>query len=53
MEYIKNWLVWRKKEVIFAITILLVALLSFGLGYLANREFNHAPIVIEETGGGH
>lgn len=38
-----------KKEIIFALTIFLVATLSFGLGYLANREFNHAPIVIEKT----
>jgi hypothetical protein len=28
-----------------------VAALSFGLGYLANREFNHAPIIIEENAG--
>lgn len=38
-----------KKEIIFALIIFLVATLSFGLGYLANREFNHAPIIIEKN----
>jgi len=45
----RNWLVYRKKEVIFALIIFFVAALSFGLGYLANREFNHAPIIIEQN----
>ncbi len=26
----------------------IVASLDFALGYLANREFNHAPIIIEK-----
>ena len=43
-----NWIIFHKKEVIFGLIIFLVAALSFGLGYLANREFNHAPIIIEE-----
>lgn len=49
----RNWLAHHKKEVVFALIIFFVAALSFGLGYLANREFNHAPIVIEqiERGG--
>ncbi len=38
-----------KKEIIFAAILLLVSTLSFGLGYLANREFNHAPIVIQKS----
>lgn len=46
---LRDWLVWYKKEIIFALTIFLTAALSFGLGYLANREFNHAPIVIEQA----
>jgi hypothetical protein len=46
----KNWLTFRKKEIIFALIIFFVAALSFGLGYLANREFNHAPIIIEKAG---
>ena len=41
-------LIKYKKELILAGIIFLVASLSFGFGYLANREFNHAPIVIEK-----
>jgi hypothetical protein len=37
-----------KKEFILAGIIFMVATLSFGLGYLANREINHAPIIIEK-----
>jgi hypothetical protein len=36
-----------KKEAILGAIIFLITSLSFGFGYLANREFNHAPIVIE------
>lgn len=45
---IKTWFAEHKKEVVFAAIIFLVSSLSFGLGYLANREFNHAPIIIEK-----
>ena len=45
----RDWFVFRKKELVFALIIFLVASLSFGLGYLANREFNHAPIIIEKA----
>jgi hypothetical protein len=44
----RDWVLFHKKEVIFALIIFVVATLSFGLGYLANREFNHAPIIIEK-----
>lgn len=37
----------HKKEIIFAVIIFLVATISFALGYLANRELNHTPIIIE------
>lgn len=47
----QSWFVNRKKEIIFAVIIFLVAATSFGLGYLANREFNHAPIIIEYKTG--
>lgn len=40
-----------KKEIIFATILFLVSTLSFGLGYLANREFNHAPIIIQKIAG--
>lgn len=46
---IRDRLVFYKKEFIFALIIFLVSSLSFGLGYLANREFNHAPIIIEKA----
>jgi hypothetical protein len=48
MEKIRAWIIWHGKEIAFLIIIFLVASLSFGLGYLANRELNHAPIIIEK-----
>ncbi|MFA6354339.1 MAG: hypothetical protein WCX12_01485 [Candidatus Paceibacterota bacterium] len=48
MSRIRGWVETRKKEVIFVLILFFVAALSFGLGYLANRELNHAPIVIEK-----
>lgn len=36
------------KGLILAGVIFLVSSLSFGLGYLANREIDHAPIIIED-----
>lgn len=44
----RDWILFHKKEVIFAAIIFIVAVVSFGLGYLANREYNHAPIIIEQ-----
>ena len=38
----------HKKQIIFGAILFLVSSLSFGAGYLANREFNHAPIIIEK-----
>ncbi len=38
----------RKKWILLAAALFLTATLSFALGYLANREFNHAPIIIEK-----
>ena len=37
-----------RRELIFALIIFLVSSLSFGLGYLANREFSRASIIIEK-----
>lgn len=37
-----------QKEFIFCSIIFLTATISFALGYLANREFTHAPIIIEK-----
>jgi len=51
IQTIKDWLIERKREVALGILLFLVATTSFGLGYLTNREFNHAPIVIEKRSG--
>lgn len=48
MAKLSEFLNLHRKEVVFGLIIFLVASLSFGLGYLANREFNHAPIIIEK-----
>ncbi len=45
---VREWSRAHTRELIFAAIIFLVASLSFGLGYLANRELNHATIVIEK-----
>ena len=46
---IRVWKARYAREIAFLTIIFLVALLSFGLGYLANRELSHAPIVIEQN----
>jgi len=43
----KDFFAQHKRELVFALIIFLVATLSFALGYLANRELNRTPIVIE------
>ena len=48
VETLKNWSNFYKKEVVFVLVVFLTASLSFGLGYLANREFSHASIFIEK-----
>lgn len=48
MEFLKNWATFYKKEILFISIVFLTASTSFALGYLANREFNHAPIMIEK-----
>jgi hypothetical protein len=48
IEKIKIWFWLRGKLVAFCAIIFVVTSLSFGLGYLANREFSHAPIIIEK-----
>ena len=49
MDKLRDWIKFYKREIIFALIIFLVASLSFGLGYLANREFSRAPIIIEKS----
>ena len=48
MEFIKNQLIFYKKEIIFVLAMFLAASTSFAFGYLANREFSHEPIIIEK-----
>ncbi|MGB7957273.1 MAG: hypothetical protein WCF77_00300 [Minisyncoccia bacterium] len=48
MDYLKNWAIFYKKQLLFALIIFLIASTSFAFGYLANREWSHAPIVIEK-----
>jgi len=45
---IKEWIKENQKNIILGLLLLLTATLSFGLGYLTNREFTHAPIIIEK-----
>ncbi|MBI5306614.1 hypothetical protein HZB04_03460 [Candidatus Wolfebacteria bacterium] len=44
----KEWLKENQKNIFLTFLIILIATLSFGLGYLSNREFNRAPIIIEK-----
>ena len=45
---IKEWVGERRRKIILIAFAILIATLSFGLGYLTNREFSRAPIVIEK-----
>lgn len=45
---ISEWFSLHKKEALLGAIVFLAASISFALGYLANREFNHAAIVIEK-----
>jgi hypothetical protein len=47
-EKINIFLASYKKQIILGAIVFLISSLSFGAGYLANREFNHAPIIIEK-----
>jgi len=48
VEKIRIFFARYKKQIIFGAIIFLTSSLGFGAGYLANRELNHAPIVIEK-----
>jgi hypothetical protein len=48
IQRLKDWYFFHRKEVFFGAIIFLVSSLSFAAGYIANREFNHAPIIIEK-----
>ena len=44
---ILEWTGENKKDAILFLLIFLISSLSFGLGFLVNRELTHAPIIIE------
>lgn len=46
--FLKNWINENKKDILLVVLIFLIAFLSFGFGYLTNREFTHAPIIIQK-----
>lgn len=48
VEKIKMWIRLHKKEVVFSTILFMASSLSFATGYLVNREFNHAAIIIEQ-----
>jgi len=48
MNNLKDWIIENRKDIIIFLLIFLMCSISFGLGYLVNREFNHAPIIIEK-----
>lgn len=48
MDSFKLLIAEHKKDILVFLLAFLISSLSFGLGYLVNREFNHAPIIIEK-----
>lgn len=44
---------FQKRKIILGVVVFIIASLSFGLGYLANHAFNHAPIIIEKCAAAH
>ncbi|KKR88912.1 MAG: hypothetical protein UU85_C0001G0101 [Candidatus Wolfebacteria bacterium GW2011_GWA2_42_10] len=48
---IKEWIKENQRNIFIILLIILIGTLSFGLGYLTNRELsknNRAPIIIEK-----
>lgn len=43
------WLKRYRKEIIFALIIFLTSTISFGAGYLVNRETHPTQIIIEKN----
>ncbi|MDD5710717.1 MAG: hypothetical protein PHV43_01275 [Candidatus Colwellbacteria bacterium] len=39
----------KKQSFLMGLSIFLLVLLAFGLGYLAGLNFDHAPIIIEKA----
>lgn len=51
MEDLRNNLrnLLRKSHVQIGLIVFLISLLSFGIGYIFGRDFNPAPIIIEQN----
>ncbi|KKU91434.1 MAG: hypothetical protein UY23_C0001G0040 [Candidatus Jorgensenbacteria bacterium GW2011_GWA1_48_11] len=49
MSSIKFWFRERGKWILFWLFLIVLVSMSFGLGYLAGRQDNPAPIVIEKN----
>ncbi|MEK7590493.1 MAG: hypothetical protein AAB454_02170 [Patescibacteria group bacterium] len=49
MNKIRFWLQENKKKAILCVLILLICAASFGLGYLLAKDFDRAPIIIENN----
>lgn len=52
INQLKEWISNHKRDIILFLLVFLMCSISFGLGYLVNREFNHAPIIIEQHSPG-
>jgi hypothetical protein len=48
-ELLKNRFETNKREIVIFLLIFLMCSFSFGLGYLTNRHFDRAPIIIEKS----
>ncbi len=48
MERVRSFFARHARQALFGAIVTLVSTLSFGAGYLANRDLNHAPIIIEQ-----
>lgn len=44
----RAWLKHYRKQVVFGLIIFFISTISFGLGYLINRENHPTPIIIEK-----
>jgi hypothetical protein len=48
-EYVKKY----KEEIILAVGVILISLISFAMGYITAKEQEKEPIRFEETGFNH
>lgn len=46
--FLKEIIATHKQNIIITISFILITILSFGLGYLSNKQTAHAPIIIEK-----